>query len=310
MSEADAATSVNVAEKLGFKAGDLIQEFGYDDDVDFDLRDDIEDLTGSELFDEDDHEVVDAAILWWRAGDGDLVDALVDSLVSLTEGGVVWILTPEVRPDRLRVAVGHPGCGTHRRIARHHVRRGFPGLERHPAGYPEEQVTATCAAARRPAARRAAPFRQWGRQRRTSSWSTSSANPCGSRTSVAGTSSLSFTRSPFPGSAPANCARSATTSPFLRTADATVLAISVDSKFAQRAYAEQENYGFDLLADFWPHGAVAGQYGVFDAESGMAKRGTFILDAAGIVRYVVVNPRGQARDFNGYRAALAAIGGS
>jgi len=57
VSEADAATSVNVAEKLGFKSGDLIQEFGYDDDVDFDLRDDIEDLTGSELFDEDDHEV-------------------------------------------------------------------------------------------------------------------------------------------------------------------------------------------------------------------------------------------------------------
>ena len=53
MSEADAATSVNVAEKLGFKNGDLIQEFGYDDDVDFDLRDDIEDLTGSELLDED-----------------------------------------------------------------------------------------------------------------------------------------------------------------------------------------------------------------------------------------------------------------
>ncbi|MCU1555018.1 MAG: hypothetical protein JWM13_2504 [Arthrobacter sp.] len=93
MSEADAATSVNVAEKLGFKTGDLIQEFGYDDDVDFDLRDDIEDLTGSELFDEDDHEVVDAAILWWRAGDGDLVDTLVDPLTTLREGGVIWVLT-------------------------------------------------------------------------------------------------------------------------------------------------------------------------------------------------------------------------
>ena len=56
MSEADAATSVNVAERLGFKDGDLIQEFGYDDDVDFDLRDDIEDLIGSELLDEDDHD--------------------------------------------------------------------------------------------------------------------------------------------------------------------------------------------------------------------------------------------------------------
>lgn len=117
MSEADAATSVNVAEKLGFKAGDLIQEFGYDDDVDFDLRDDIEDLTGSELFDEDDHEVVDAAVLWWRAGDGDLVDALVDSLVSLTEGGVVWVLTPKsgrtgyVSPSDIQDAA--PTAGLH-----------------------------------------------------------------------------------------------------------------------------------------------------------------------------------------------------
>ena len=93
-------------------------------------------------------------------------------------------------------------------------------------------------------------------------------------------------------------------------ADAAVLGISVDSKFAQRAYAEKEGYAFDLLADFWPHGAVAEQYGVFDPGSGMAKRGTFIIDASGIVRYVVVNPRGQARDFAGYRAALAGLAGN
>jgi len=117
VSEADAATSVNVAEKLGFKNGDLIQEFGYDDDVDFDLRDDIEELTGSELFDEDDHEVVDAAILWWRDGDGDLVDTLVDSLTSLTEGGVVWVLTPKngrdgyVSPSDIQDAA--PTAGLH-----------------------------------------------------------------------------------------------------------------------------------------------------------------------------------------------------
>jgi peroxiredoxin len=93
-------------------------------------------------------------------------------------------------------------------------------------------------------------------------------------------------------------------------ADAVVLGISVDSKFAQRAYAEKEGYAFDLLADFWPHGAVADEYGVFDTGSGMAKRGTFIIDASGIVRYVVVNPRGQARDFAGYRAALAGLAGN
>ena len=93
-------------------------------------------------------------------------------------------------------------------------------------------------------------------------------------------------------------------------ANATVLAVSVDSKFTLRAYAEKEGYGFDLLADFWPHGGVASLYGVFDPDTGMAQRGTFIIDADGIIRYVVVNPRGQARDLAGYRAALAELGGS
>ncbi|KSU77991.1 Peroxiredoxin [Pseudarthrobacter enclensis] len=90
-------------------------------------------------------------------------------------------------------------------------------------------------------------------------------------------------------------------------ANATVLAVSVDSKFSLRAYAEQEGYGFDLLADFWPHGRVAATYGVFDADSGMARRGTFIIDAEGVIRYTVVNPRGQARDLAEYRAALASL---
>ncbi|MDD7836991.1 MULTISPECIES: peroxiredoxin [Paenarthrobacter] len=89
--------------------------------------------------------------------------------------------------------------------------------------------------------------------------------------------------------------------------NATVLAISVDSKFAQRAYAEHEGFDFDLLADFWPHGAVARQYGVFDEASGMALRGTFIIDVDGIIRYVVVNARGKARDFEEYRSALASL---
>lgn len=90
-------------------------------------------------------------------------------------------------------------------------------------------------------------------------------------------------------------------------ADAEVLAVSVDSKFSLRAYAEQEGYGFSLLADFWPHGAVAEKYGVFDPETGMARRGTFIIDAHGTVRYVVVNPRGQARDLAEYRRILAEL---
>ncbi|ALE92443.1 hypothetical protein AOC05_09170 [Arthrobacter alpinus] len=117
MSEADAGTVAKVAGILGFKDGDLIQELGYDDDVDFDLRDSLEDLIGSQLFDEDDHDVVDAIIFWWRKDDGDLVDALVDSLTSLDEGGVVWILTPKsgregyVRPAEILEAA--PTAGLH-----------------------------------------------------------------------------------------------------------------------------------------------------------------------------------------------------
>ncbi len=99
MSEAEAVTEKNVAGRLGFKDQDLIQEFGYDEDVDFDLRDGLEDLVGSELLTEEDHEVVDGVILWWRSDDGDLVDALVDSITTLDDGGVVWVLTPKSGRD-------------------------------------------------------------------------------------------------------------------------------------------------------------------------------------------------------------------
>ncbi|GAB3284703.1 peroxiredoxin [Sinomonas notoginsengisoli] len=96
--------------------------------------------------------------------------------------------------------------------------------------------------------------------------------------------------------------------PFAR-ADARVLAVSVDSKFVQRAYAAAEGFEFSLLADFWPHGDVARRYGVFDEDSGMALRGTFILDGRGVVRYRVINPRGQAREIGAYWEALAEIVG-
>jgi len=84
---------------FGFKSGQIIQELGYDDDVDFDIRDEIEAVTGTELEDEYFQEVADAAILWWRDDDGDLTDALVDSLTMLDDGGDVWILTPKPGRD-------------------------------------------------------------------------------------------------------------------------------------------------------------------------------------------------------------------
>ena len=98
MSEAK-TTAGDAVVQLGFKDGDYIQEFGYDEDVDLDLRDGIEEVIGSDLLDEDDQEVVDAVLLWLREGDGDLVDTLVDVTTSLDEGGVVWVLTPKAGRD-------------------------------------------------------------------------------------------------------------------------------------------------------------------------------------------------------------------
>ncbi|WP_067823208.1 peroxiredoxin [Actinomadura kijaniata] len=88
--------------------------------------------------------------------------------------------------------------------------------------------------------------------------------------------------------------------------DATqVLAVSVDSVFALRAWADQEGYRFPLLSDFWPHGGVAQRYGVFNEEKGLAKRGTFIIDTEGVVRWKVENDLPDARDLDEYRKALA-----
>ncbi|MGA8047270.1 MAG: DUF3052 domain-containing protein [Dermatophilaceae bacterium] len=82
-------------EKLGFTAGHVVQEFGYDVDVDDDLRFSIEDTTGAELVDEDYGDVADAALIWWRDDDGDLVDTLVDALTNLDDGGFIVLLTPK-----------------------------------------------------------------------------------------------------------------------------------------------------------------------------------------------------------------------
>jgi mycoredoxin-dependent peroxiredoxin len=95
--------------------------------------------------------------------------------------------------------------------------------------------------------------------------------------------------------------------PTLGGDDVQVVAVSVDSVFAHRAWAEQENYEFPLLSDFWPHGDVAKTYGIFNEEAGLATRGTFIIDKTGVVQWKVENAIPDARDLDEYRKALAAI---
>jgi hypothetical protein len=102
-------------ERLGFKTGMVVQELGWDEDVDDKLRAEIEDTIDADMVDGDYGNVVDSVLLWWRDDDGDLVDTLVDSLTDLVAGGVIWLLTPKVgRPlavDPADIAEAAPVAG-------------------------------------------------------------------------------------------------------------------------------------------------------------------------------------------------------
>ncbi len=90
-----AANAPNYAQRLGIRKDQVVQELGWDEDVDDDIRAEIEELTGAELLDEDTDEVVDVVLLWWRDGDGDLVDRLMDAIAPLADDGVIWVITPK-----------------------------------------------------------------------------------------------------------------------------------------------------------------------------------------------------------------------
>ena len=95
----------NYAQSLGIHKDQIIQELGWDEDTDDDIRADIEDASGSELLDEDADEVVDVVLLWWRDGDGDLVDRLMDAITPLAEDGVIWVVTPKTgKPGHVQPA--------------------------------------------------------------------------------------------------------------------------------------------------------------------------------------------------------------
>ncbi|HJY45692.1 MAG TPA: DUF3052 family protein, partial [Propionibacteriaceae bacterium] len=84
-----------MSDKLGLARGLVVQELGWDEDVDDDVRIMVEDAIDGELIEEA-MEAVDLVLLWWRDGDGDLVDSLVDALTDLTDAGYIWLMTPKV----------------------------------------------------------------------------------------------------------------------------------------------------------------------------------------------------------------------
>ena len=89
--------------------------------------------------------------------------------------------------------------------------------------------------------------------------------------------------------------------------DVELLAISVDSKYVQKQFAETEGYKFSVLADFWPHGEVAKLYDVFLDEAGISNRATFVIDQEGALIARFVTAPGQARSLDEYRKALTLV---
>ncbi|MGY2081692.1 peroxiredoxin [Modestobacter sp. SYSU DS0657] len=86
-----------------------------------------------------------------------------------------------------------------------------------------------------------------------------------------------------------------------------VVAISTDPVFSLKAFREKEGLQFPLLSDFWPHGATAQAYGVFNERAGMALRGTFLIDADGVVAFTEVNQPGDPRAQSGWKDAVAGL---
>jgi hypothetical protein len=109
------AGKVGVADRLGIEPDMVVQEIGWDEDVDDDVRAAIEERIGGDLLDEESDDVVDVVLLWWRESDGDLVDTLMDVTGPLAEDGVIWVLTPKtgrtgyVEPSDIAEAVPTAG---------------------------------------------------------------------------------------------------------------------------------------------------------------------------------------------------------
>ena len=115
MVAAEDAGKIGVAEKLGIESGMVVQELGWDEDVDDNLRAAVEEQIGGDILDEDADETVSVVLLWWREDDGDLVDALLEATGVLAEDGVIWVLTPKTgRPGHVEpsdVAEAVPTAG-------------------------------------------------------------------------------------------------------------------------------------------------------------------------------------------------------
>ncbi len=284
-----------IAERMGMRPDMIVMEIGFDDDVDTQLREAIEACIGEELLDEDADEVVDVVLLWFREGDDDLADTLVDAIGPLADDGFIWLLTPKrgleyyVRTFRHRR--GSFDC---RPVTDHdHTARRRLG------GHPPRRTKVRWRCEEMIEVGQVAPdftLRDQNNEEFTLS-------------EFRGKQAVLMIFYPlaFTGICTGElCAVRDDLAAFQNELVQTVT-ISVDSVFVHKVFSEREGYDFPLLADFWPHGGVAQLYGVFNETTGFANRGTFLIDKDGVVRFSELNQPGDGRDPDGWRAAISAL---
>ena len=241
---AAASGAAGVAARMGLKPAMIVMEIGYDDDVDDDLRDSIEEHTGEEIVDEDSDEVVDVVLLWYRDGDGDLADLLVDAIGPLADDGVIWLLTPKrgragyVEPSDITEAASIAG------LSADVDRYDQSGLVGHPP--------------RRPAVRRQEMIQVGDEAPGLHAARTRTTRSSRSRRSAATQAVLIvFYPLAFTGICTGELCAVRDDMPTFENDDVQTVSISVDSVYSHKIFAEREGYEFPLLADFWPHGGVA-----------------------------------------------------
>lgn len=111
----------------------------------------------------------------------------------------------------------------------------------------------------------------------------------------------------FTGTCQGELCRVRDTLPTFENDDTAVVAISVGPPPTHKIWSAEQGYTFPLLSDFWPHGAVAQAYGVFNEKAGYPNRGTFVVDKEGVIRFVEMNGPGEPRDQGAWENALAAL---
>ncbi len=95
--------------------------------------------------------------------------------------------------------------------------------------------------------------------------------------------------------------------PVFENSSSALLAVSVGPPPTHKVWSGSQGYLFPILSDFWPHGAVARDYGVLNEKAGYANRGTFVIDRGGVVRFAEMNEPGVPRDQQLWEDALAAL---